>query len=529
MNQGTGPGPYFIDITGLTPGTNYYVRAYAVNSIGMSYGNEVEFTTLAYDNSPSSYQVIPEVLWAPAINGGTWETEVHITDVTGGSQVQVYFNGSNGDRRGPFDLFTGSGPGVSVKTPNLLKTLDLLDSGFDYSGKVGAVEFMTQDSNHHIHVIARTKNGNYSKTFQGLNDNIHNTADTSRAMMIQNLRSDSTYRTTYGGFVIGDYLDVRYELIGDDGSTISSIFLASFQEQSYIAFDLQTVFGLTDLNNVWLKITPIGGSGRLFSYCSTANRTTNDPAMHPAVPLSDLDGYNSPSNIQVIPESLWAPATGGGEWETAVQVTDLTGGSEVEVYFYSSSGVQRGPISLFTGSGPNTGIKSPNMLKTLSLLDTGFDYYGKAGSLVFMTQDSGHHIHVSARTSNQGSSKTFQGMTDAVANSCSPERVMMVQNMVSDSNYRARFGVFNPTDNSATIEFSLISKAGSPLGTTFQKTISGKQYLAFDPFAEAGIPPSNETFWVKAEVTSGTGEVIIYGATANNHSGDPAVHRAVQH
>jgi hypothetical protein len=35
------------NITGLTGNTLYYVRAYATNSVGTSYGNQVSFTTLA--------------------------------------------------------------------------------------------------------------------------------------------------------------------------------------------------------------------------------------------------------------------------------------------------------------------------------------------------------------------------------------------------------------------------------------------------------------------------------------------------
>jgi hypothetical protein len=165
----------------------------------------------------------------------------------------------------------------------------------------------------------------------------------------------------------------------------------------------------------------------------------------------------------------------------------------------------------------------------MDMLDPGYNYSGTAGSLGFITQDGSHHIHVSARTTNQDGSKTFQGLNESIHNTCSLDRVMIVQNMVSDGNYRASFGVFNPSGDSVTVEFSLISRDSSTLGTTFQKTISDGQYMAFDPFAEAGIPPSNETFWVKAEATSGNGAIILYGATANNNSGDPAIHRAVQH
>jgi len=43
-NDGTGGGSYASSITGLTPCTVYYVRAYATNSAGTVYGNEVSFT-----------------------------------------------------------------------------------------------------------------------------------------------------------------------------------------------------------------------------------------------------------------------------------------------------------------------------------------------------------------------------------------------------------------------------------------------------------------------------------------------------
>jgi hypothetical protein len=44
-NQGMGLGGYESPITGLTPLTTYYVRAYATHSIGTTYGPELSFTT----------------------------------------------------------------------------------------------------------------------------------------------------------------------------------------------------------------------------------------------------------------------------------------------------------------------------------------------------------------------------------------------------------------------------------------------------------------------------------------------------
>jgi peptidoglycan/xylan/chitin deacetylase (PgdA/CDA1 family) len=45
-SNGTGFGSFTSNLTGLTPNTRYYVRAYAVNSLGTIYGNEVTFIYL---------------------------------------------------------------------------------------------------------------------------------------------------------------------------------------------------------------------------------------------------------------------------------------------------------------------------------------------------------------------------------------------------------------------------------------------------------------------------------------------------
>ena len=44
-NDGEGSGSFTSQITGLTEGTLYYVRAYAINNTGISYGNEISFAT----------------------------------------------------------------------------------------------------------------------------------------------------------------------------------------------------------------------------------------------------------------------------------------------------------------------------------------------------------------------------------------------------------------------------------------------------------------------------------------------------
>jgi uncharacterized protein (TIGR02145 family) len=53
--DGSGTGAFISTITGLTPSTTYYVRAYATNSVGTAYGTQQIFTT------PSAVAVLPSV------------------------------------------------------------------------------------------------------------------------------------------------------------------------------------------------------------------------------------------------------------------------------------------------------------------------------------------------------------------------------------------------------------------------------------------------------------------------------------
>jgi uncharacterized protein (TIGR02145 family) len=51
-NNGTGSGSFTCNITPLSPNTTYYVRAYATNNVGTSYGEEKSFETPSNDGNP---------------------------------------------------------------------------------------------------------------------------------------------------------------------------------------------------------------------------------------------------------------------------------------------------------------------------------------------------------------------------------------------------------------------------------------------------------------------------------------------
>ncbi|MCU0472149.1 MAG: hypothetical protein MUC93_02120 [Bacteroidales bacterium] len=80
-NNGTGLGSFVSNITGLDPGTKYYVRAYATSTAGTSYGTEYYFTT---DAVPPTLTTLPvtSITTTSASSGGD------ITS-TGGANITV--------------------------------------------------------------------------------------------------------------------------------------------------------------------------------------------------------------------------------------------------------------------------------------------------------------------------------------------------------------------------------------------------------------------------------------------------------
>lgn len=79
--NGSGTGSFTANITGLTPGSSYHVRAYATNSIGTAYGNDIAFTASA----------VTPTLTTAAISSPTRTTAVSGGNITnnGGAAVTV--------------------------------------------------------------------------------------------------------------------------------------------------------------------------------------------------------------------------------------------------------------------------------------------------------------------------------------------------------------------------------------------------------------------------------------------------------
>ena len=75
--DGSGTGSFTSNITGLTANTPYYVKAYATNSAGTAYGNEVSFTTIPIVLATLTTTVPSSITSTTAVTGGNISDDGH--------------------------------------------------------------------------------------------------------------------------------------------------------------------------------------------------------------------------------------------------------------------------------------------------------------------------------------------------------------------------------------------------------------------------------------------------------------------
>lgn len=490
------------------------------------------------DEMEQGLSVFPEAIWAPATGGGTWTTEVQLTAIQELTHIYACFNTSGGIWRGPFWLWDSEMPNETTKFTNILAKLQARDPSFDYYGRVGAVEFWTQDNEHPIRMASRTSNGNYSKTFPGLRYDWSNICDPDEPFIIQNLTSNAAYRSSAGFFNAGSVpMLVSFELLDSAGGLIGSAFSRSFAAYDFQSFNPFVQAGIPyptyAYDNVCLRIVPTSGYGWLFGYGALANNASNDPAAMLAGGDEEFGGgnWNAPDWEKHLPEAIWAPATGGGTWTTEIQITDRHGGTQVEATFNTASG-SRGPFALWTGGNPHSSVKYTNILQTLQALDPSFTYYGKVGAIYFKaTQGQPYCFLVCATTKNGNYAKTYPASGSRFEIAVGPGYDLMVQNLTSDSTYRSSViftYISGPLGSPVTVEGRLRGYNGTTIGSPFYVTMGYQGFYSVNPFAAAGIPYpaySYSNVWLHlTATTTAPGYLGVYGATANSASNDPAAH-----
>ena len=119
LANGQGMGVYTVNMTNLAVNTTYYVRAYAINSIGTSYGNEVSFTTLPNSSVPSvTTSHVTNITQTTAVCGGNVTSDSGTVTVRG-----VCWSTNHNPTTSSSHTFDGSGTGsftssMTNLTPN---------------------------------------------------------------------------------------------------------------------------------------------------------------------------------------------------------------------------------------------------------------------------------------------------------------------------------------------------------------------------------------------------------------------------
>lgn len=149
-NDGSGTGNFSSSITNLISSTTYFIRAYATNSIGTAYSNELSFTTGAIVLPTVSTTAITGITTNAAVSGGNLTADGGGTitgrgivwSKTSNPTIALTTKTTDGSGAG---VYTSSISGLSSNTSYFVKAYATNSAGTAYGNEIN---FTTQNVNY---------------------------------------------------------------------------------------------------------------------------------------------------------------------------------------------------------------------------------------------------------------------------------------------------------------------------------------------------------------------------------------------
>ena len=371
--DGSGTGSFTSSLTNLTPDTVYYVRAYATNSVGTAYGNQVSFETLeptitvTSPNGGESWIVgtVHNITWTSdgvegnikieysANNGDSWTEIIASTENDGtypwtvpdavSNQCLVRVSETDGSPADTSDtVFTILPPSITVTSPNGGENWEINSQQtltWTSTGTVGNVkiEYSTNNGGDWTVIIAAAENdGTHPWT-------VPDTA--SNQCLIRISESDgSPSDTSDAVFTIYSPSLTVTSPNGGENWNVDSSQVITWTSQGTVG----NVMIDYSINNGGSWITIVQSTENDGSYNWNVPATPSDNCL---VRVSEMDGDGSPSDVSDAVFSIVSPVTGSITLRSPNGGETWSAGSTREIKWNSTGDINYVTIKYSTDNG----------------------------------------------------------------------------------------------------------------------------------------------------------------------------------
>lgn len=423
------------------------------------------------------------------VGGTAWRTELSIFNAgTSGASVTMLFLPGAGGSVISRNVFLA--PQQSITYGNTLLELFGVPNG---AGAV-AIEATSAGTSAQLRISSRTytngSNGTYGQA-------VPDVASLDKTLYITGMQSNAAFRTNVGLVNRGTSdMAATLTLYDASGATVGTANVtvpASNFSQQPLASYFPAVSGRS--YDVLSMRVAADAAEALSAYASVIDNTSQDPIYVQAVPAPA-------SGSLTLPVVGRAPGVNGTFWRS-------------DVAFFNP-----------TGNRINVDVRYAGQTKTLSLpsrdtvvLEDVLSEFGQSsgqGSLgVSWTAGEFGPVVTSRTYTTTVGAGTYGQSIDPVASFASD---VFVPGLRNDGSYRSNVGFVNGGTTSESFFVTLLSAAGTELGTTVLTLTPGQQWQASISSMFPDVPQGSFTLAVRGD---GDARLFAYGSMVDNLSGDP--------